>query len=63
MSIYIIILILSNILFAPLSSMILWQRYTNFTDGFSHAAIMSVVIANLLNINLLFGSIINGFIL
>ena len=63
MTLYIIILVLSNILFAPLSAMILWQRYTNFTDGFSHAAIMSVVITSFLKVNLVLGSMINGLIL
>ena len=62
MALYIIILLLSNILFAPLSTMMLWKRYTNFTDGFAHAAIMSVIISSLLDINIFLGAIINGFV-
>jgi zinc transport system permease protein len=58
----ILILISISVLFAPLSNIMLWKKYTNFTDGLAHASIMAAVISSVFNINILFGALINTFI-
>jgi zinc transport system permease protein len=58
----ILIITFSSLLFAPLSNIMLWKKYTNFTDGLAHASIMSAVISALFGFNIIVGASINTLI-
>jgi zinc transport system permease protein len=57
-----LILISTSLLFAPISNVMLWRKYTNFTDGLSHASIMAAIIASLFGFNIIIGTILNTLI-
>ncbi len=59
----ILVVILTGIILAPLSCIMLWGRYVSFTDSLIHSCIFGGFISHLFGINIVLAMILSGVLL